>query len=228
MNKIYIAKTCSKCGAFKASKYFAFIKEGDWRLNSACKECRYAAAKVWREKNKEHIRNYQNNHRKKPEVAAKRKIESAKIRRKKGILERTRLHDDEIKRRAVIRATKYQAANKGKVKLYKKLYERKRRKNIEYRILKNYRKRVWDALKGNCKSSGTKELVGCSIEFLLLHLRSLFTDGMTMDNYGEWHVDHRIPCASFDMADQADIKKCFHYSNLQPLWAKDNMSKGKK
>ena len=66
---------------------------------------------------------------------------------------------------------------------------------------------------------GAKRLAG--------HLESLFSPGMTWDNYGfeGWHIDHIKPCASFEL-DQKKI--CFHYTNLQPLWAKDNMSKSNK
>ncbi len=51
---------------------------------------------------------------------------------------------------------------------------------------------------------------------------------MTWDNYGKWQIDHKIPCASFDLTDPEQQKSCFHFSNLQPLWAKDNNSKGAK
>ena len=57
------------------------------------------------------------------------------------------------------------------------------------------------------------------------HLESLFVPGMTWDNQGEWHIDHVIPCAAFDLTDPAQQSECFHYTNLQPLWAVDNLKK---
>ena len=60
------------------------------------------------------------------------------------------------------------------------------------------------------------------------YLESLFTEGMTWDNYGEWHVDHIIPCDFFDLDIYSERKFCFHYTNLQPLWAYDNISKSNK
>lgn len=56
----------------------------------------------------------------------------------------------------------------------------------------------------------------------------MFTNGMTWDNYGQWHVDHIRPCALYDLTKEDQQMACFHYTNLQPLWAKDNMSKGVK
>ena len=60
------------------------------------------------------------------------------------------------------------------------------------------------------------------------HLQNQFKPGMTRDNYGLWHVDHIIPCASFDLTKLSEQEKCFHYTNLQPLWAIDNIKKGAK
>jgi hypothetical protein len=56
----------------------------------------------------------------------------------------------------------------------------------------------------------------------------MFTEGMSWDNYGEWHIDHILPCSSFDLADIEQQKICFNYKNLQPLWAEDNLRKGAK
>lgn len=71
------------------------------------------------------------------------------------------------------------------------------------------------------------ELLGCDINFLRGHLESKFQKGMTWENYNHkgWHMDHIIPCAVFDMTNEEEQRVCFHYTNLQPLWAKDNISK---
>lgn len=94
------------------------------------------------------------------------------------------------------------------------------------RVLKNMRKRLWDALRGTRKTCSTQDLVGCSVEVLQEHLAKQFTDGMTWENYGLWHVDHVRPCADFDLSNPAQQRQCFHYTNLQPLWAVDNARKG--
>lgn len=96
------------------------------------------------------------------------------------------------------------------------------------RLIQNLRNRLYFSLKGKTKFSTTLELVGCSIEELWQHLESQFQPGMTKENYGKWHVDHKIPCASFDLSESTQQKQCFHYTNLQPLWAEDNFKKGKK
>ncbi len=58
------------------------------------------------------------------------------------------------------------------------------------------------------------------------YLEGKFTEGMTWENHGTWHIDHRRPICSFNLLDEEEQKKCFHYTNLQPLWATDNLSKG--
>ena len=52
------------------------------------------------------------------------------------------------------------------------------------------------------------------------------TEGMSWENHGDWHVDHIRPCCSYDLTIEEEQKKCFHYTNLQPLWAEENLSKG--
>ena len=78
------------------------------------------------------------------------------------------------------------------------------------------------------KPTKTTDLIGCSISFLMKHLEDLFVDGMTWENYGlyGWHVDHIVPISSFDLTCEKQQKECFHYTNMQPLWAFDNLSKG--
>jgi len=92
------------------------------------------------------------------------------------------------------------------------------------RLANNLRSRLRAAVL--YKSNSTLVLVGCSIEFLMGWLEKSFTEGMTWNNYGEWHIDHIIPCAAFDLTIEENQMKCFHYTNLQPLWAIDNIMKG--
>jgi len=91
-------------------------------------------------------------------------------------------------------------------------------------IKKNIRSRLRDFV---FRGSSWK-CVGCSPDELIKRLESQFHLGMTWDNYGlyGWHIDHIKPLASFDLTDEEQFKAACHYSNLQPLWAKDNLSKG--
>lgn len=94
-----------------------------------------------------------------------------------------------------------------------------------YKLLHNLRRRLNKAVSGVCCSASTKELLGCDIPGLMGWIERKFQPGMTWENYGEWHVDHKRPCASFDLTDIEQQRACFHFSNLQPLWAEDNLSK---
>ena len=67
-----------------------------------------------------------------------------------------------------------------------------------------------------------------SIENLWIHLEKSFKPGMTRENYGKWHIDHIRPCSSFDLSKPEEQSICFHYSNLMPLWAEENLKKGSK
>jgi len=112
---------------------------------------------------------------------------------------------------------------------YNSKYWRERRTNDPaFKILGNLRGRLSNAVKtgGTGKSASTMELTGCTLPELMAHLESQFTEGMTWANQGEWHIDHIKPCASFDMMIPEQQRQCFHWTNLQPLWGADNMSKG--
>ena len=88
--------------------------------------------------------------------------------------------------------------------------------------------RIRQALLHNRKSASTEELIGCTIPELRAHLEKQFLPGMSWDNHAitGWHIDHRIPCDSFDLTNPEEQRKCFHYSNMQPLWYDDNIRKG--
>jgi hypothetical protein len=112
----------------------------------------------------------------------------------------------------------------------RKNLQRRRDEEPRYRVMMALHVRLYDAVKHQrgVKSAKTIELLGCTVEQLQTFIEAEFTDGMTWENYGEWHIDHIRPCASFNLEDPEEQKKCFHWTNLQPLWALDNIRKGDK
>ncbi len=111
-----------------------------------------------------------------------------------------------------------------------KIYMIKRYDDVIYRIVDNLSKRLNIELhKNNVKKKSTHlELIGCSYDKLKEYLSTKFTDGMTFDNYTFWEIDHITPISSFDLTNESEVKVCFNYKNLQPLWLKDNRSKSNK
>lgn len=123
---------------------------------------------------------------------------------------------------------KHRANNRDKIN---KSYLKKKQFNPAFRIRHTVADRIRMALKsevaGARKSASTMELVGCTTKFLKSYLEQRFKPGMTWQNYGPkgWHIDHVIPCASFDLTKAREQRRCFHYTNLQPLWAHENLLK---
>ncbi len=98
--------------------------------------------------------------------------------------------------------------------------------NINVRIKRNLSRKVRRALLTTPRAASTIVLVGCSIEQLKRHLEDQFRLGMTWENYGTyWHIDHHIPCAAHRLVDPAEQRRCFHWTNLHPLTADENMRK---
>lgn len=150
-------------------------------------------------------------------------------------------NNEEYREKAKLRSAKYNEAHKEQKSQYNKTYSETNKEKRNKRLLNrkindiNFRMRgilagrVISAIKqgGGIKSIKTMELIGCSISELKIHLESKFLKDMTWDNYGRngWHIDHIIPCATFDLTKPEEQKKCFHYTNLQPLWGEDNIKK---
>ena len=122
----------------------------------------------------------------------------------------------------------YRARNIEKVRAQALARGKKRRKEDPYyRMVLRQRHRLYVfATRHGFKKPKRNETFGCDHAFLRNYLESKFSAGMSWSNYGQWHIDHIRPCASFDLRDPEQVKACFHYSNLQPLWAVDNMKKG--
>lgn len=101
---------------------------------------------------------------------------------------------------------------------------------INRRIRDSLNHRISELFKsiGTSKTNKTFEYIGCDKDFLKKWFEYLFDDNMLWENYGEWHIDHVLPCSSFNLLDEDDKKTCFSWKNLRPCWAKDNIIKGNK
>jgi len=121
-----------------------------------------------------------------------------------------------------IRKEVYRKANLDKINAY---HNHRYETDIQYRLSKLLRTRLWCALKGGWKSGSAVKDLGCTIPELQTYLESKFQSGMTWDNQGEWHIDHIKPLASFDLTNREQLLIACHYSNLQPLWATENIVK---
>jgi hypothetical protein len=115
------------------------------------------------------------------------------------------------------------------IKEYRNKYlKNKRETDINFKLLCNLRTRLNHALKTNIKSKRTLKLLGCNTEFFKKYYQDKFSKGMTWNKVmnGEIQIDHIIPCCKFDLSKPSEQTICFHYTNLQPMWAKDNIKKG--
>ena len=133
-------------------------------------------------------------------------------------------NSDEYKERKRINAKKYRSSEEYKEKRRKRAKMRYHSDRL-FKLKAVLRVRLNEAIKNNHKTGSAISSLGCSIEELREHLESKFKPGMSWDNHGQWHIDHIKPCYLFDLTNIEEQKKCFHYTNLQPLWEPDNLKK---
>ena len=156
------------------------------------------------------------------------------------------MQDETFRKSNIERVKKWYFENKERKLAYDKKRKKEKIKHIrsiknkwkkkqfaektEYAIKEILSRRVRSALKAVYvkKVARTKSLVGCEIDFLKKYIESKFKKGMDWDNYGKWEIDHIRPCSSFNLKNLEEQKECFHFSNLQPLWQKENRQKSDK
>ncbi len=205
-----------------------------WRKNHRKKY--NEAQRRWRERNLEKLRvwrrnNYSKNRHK---IIATQKASQA--RHKTKVKERARQYRIKNKGKRADGCKAWIKANPEKVQAHRIKYLPRRRKlrlvrratNPVERIKESCRARVYFILKkaGIPKFNHTFEIIGCTPDFFKAHIESQFEPWMSWDNYGEWEIDHIIPISKFNLADESELFKAFHYSNCQPLREIDNMIKG--
>jgi len=200
---------CAKCQKAKSIDSF-------WASQYGCIECSKETKQKWDSSHPDYYSNYRQDNVERQKQAHKSWFERNK--------EKKNLQNKE-----------WYNENKESIKLRHKMNRQKLSSNPQFKLSKALRQRVYSFLLGS-KSIKTMDLLGCSMEDLKTHLESQFTEGMSWENYGNpngnhsncWHMDHIRPCCSFDLTIEEEQRKCFHYSNLQPLWAIDNIKKGSK
>jgi hypothetical protein len=161
------------------------------------------ADKKWREKNKEKLNEY-----------VKTWYEQNKEHRKEYLKE-------------------YREKNADDIRKTKRDYERNRKANDPlYKLISNFRTAIYQVLKENRvdKNQSYFDVLQYTPEQLIVHLEKQFTERITWENYGEWHVDHKQPISSFNIQEMGDSEfmKCWSLENLQPMWGEENIRKSNK
>jgi hypothetical protein len=194
-------KKCSRCGSLKPLQSFRHQNDRANR-SSHCDECR-----------KEYHRRYDR---------ANRDPNERRV--------RARSYYWNNRNRALQSSRKWRLNNPEKQLAQSRRRNTRKRLNVQSRISEALRARVRDAIKYNRKSASTMTLLGCKIPSFRTYLESLWETGMNWENYGHkgWHIDHIIPCSLFDLSKPEHQRRCFHFSNMQPMWWTENLSKGSK
>jgi len=244
---VELKKKCSKCGVEKDySEFYKKVSASDG-LQNICKKCCKAYSNIYQHRRKEMVGKRERKKQIEIETQTKKCPTCNEIKpfsefgkdktRKAGIRYDCKIcsslfnknYNQKNKVKNSTQSKIYREKNKDRRKSY---LLGKRETDIGFKLKGNVRTRIIDALKptGLIKTAKAMDLLGCSIDHFKSYLENQFKQGMTWKNYGfyGWHMDHIRPCSSFNLADPEQQRECFHYSNMQPLWAEDNLSKGSK
>lgn len=209
-------KVCRECGEEKTIDCFS--TQGKNGRHSRCKPCRARLARERYKANPEHsiaiVRRYQAKNEEK--IRAYQKANHEKV-----------MEQQRVRRQTTDVYSKWVEKNRDKVRAASRRYNEKILKEPKERIRRAISKGVVRGLLGK-KSKRTFDALPYTVEELMSHLESLFQEGMTWDNYGEWEIDHVKPHVMFDYKTMEcpAFYECWALDNLQPLWAEDNRSKG--
>jgi hypothetical protein len=219
--------------AANRDKILKQLKEYYHKNKEKNKERRYEYFKNYYKNNKHKVQEYYQKNKEKIREKDKIYYHKNKDAIKKYQIEYNKKHKEYQKKYHA----EYHKKNKEKKSEYAKEYAKKNREKINarqrnrlktdplYKMRSNISHRNWEVFKrgGYKKDSTSEKLLGIDYGRCKLYLERQFTKGMSWDNYGEWHIDHIIPLAS--ATNEIEMRKLCHYTNLQPLWASDNLSK---
>jgi len=214
-----IKTPCKKCHnklSKENHKKWRETEEGRLKLRASQKKCGD------RKKERNRIIKEQKRIQKENEKKELMRLKSLEKQRKIDLKnEKIKLREIEKQRQKEISKLKKRERDKQK---WKRKWETKEHFAIKVRLRNLIRNSF--SRKGYSKSSKTNDILGIDYNGLIEYIQSKFQDGMTWENRGSWHIDHIIPLSS--AKNEEDIIKLCHYTNLQPLWAKDNLMKGDK
>ena len=206
-------KTCLTCSTKETTKWFnGPLCRKCYRQLPHVKQAEKNSGTAWRKRNKDHLKQYIEDNKEQKRLTDQQWYEKNKTRLK------------EVKKI-------YRKKNAAMLNNKSNQYQKTRKiEDIDFKLRCVLRSRISKAIKNNQKTGSAVKDLGCPIDSFKKHLESQFTEGMSWSNYGRkgWHIDHIKPLSSFDLTDPEQFKKACHYSNLQPLWAEDNLKKSNK
>jgi len=222
---------CNRCNIEKSLDSFSLKKSTKTGYNTICKDCikdyNSKYYKLNKKKLKEKSLTYYNLNR--DSINANRK---GVVKINYYLLNKERIDNYYYKNREEIleRVKKYRKNNRDKINTYISNRKKNDPNFLISLVLRNRFSKVIKEIYTGSKTDKSKELLNCSIEDFKKHIENLFTENMNWENHGNkgWHFDHIIPIFSFDLTLEEEVKKCFNYSNIQPLWWYDNLKKGNK
>jgi len=218
-------KLCRQCNNTKPLTLFNKSSRTKDGVGTQCKECNKKYLEKWTLENKEYKSNCEKQYRAVNKSAVKEYQRKYYLRNKEILLTKNKIYRKENENQIKLNKKHYRDTHKKE----QNIWYHKNKHRIQFRIIRNLRGRLSQAIKHSYKSGSAIKDLGCSIPELKLHLESKFQSGMTWDNYGKygWHIDHIKPLSSFDLTNREQVLMACHYTNLQPLWAIDNMIKNK-
>ena len=220
-------KICSKC---KESKYLCGFQKNKYSKDGHRSECSECSKKNNKLKSKDVLNEYHRNYREKNRTKLNENQRQYYLNNRDKELLRNRLHKEKkLTKNSLLKKIKSTESwqKKNKELFYTKRKE-KYKNNIIFKLSQTVRNRLNLFLKitKHDKNYKTFNIIGCSPKFLKEHLETKFIDGMSWDNRSEWHIDHIIPLSSAKT--EEELYGLCHYTNLQPLWAEDNLKKSNK
>lgn len=226
MEKIPKTKVCITCEKQKPRKEFYNKRSAKDGKMPYCKVCDAERKRGHYKENTEKFREKNRRYYKKNAEKVQECVKRYRQKNTKKLQEYQRRYYQENTEKFREKNRRYQKENREKIRKYE---NKKRKENINYRLARQIRDHLRRAIKrGATKNSSSLKYLGCSICKLKKHLERQFHPGMTWDNWSKdgWHIDHIRPLASFDLTDEKQLRKACHYTNLQPMWAKENLKKG--